>query len=123
MGDDDLVAGVERGGERQVERLGDADGDQYLAGRVIGLAIHPVQVLGEGAAEFYEARVGGIVGLSLLQRLYARLHDGLGGVEIGLSDAQADHVIHRRRDVEEATDAGRRDGGDTIRYEAANGVH
>ena len=34
--------------------------------------------------------------------------DVLGRVEVGLADAQADDVVHRGQDVEEAPDAGRR---------------
>ncbi len=63
------------------------------------------------------------MGLPLFQRLDAGPQDRLRGLEIGLANAQADHVLHRGRDVEEATDAGWRDGGDALRDEVSNAVH
>ena len=56
---------------------------------------------------------------SLAQALDARLHDDPWRVEVRLADTEADDVVHRREDVEEAPDAGRRDdqhalGEDTL---------
>ena len=41
--------------------------------------------------------------------------DLLGRVEVGLADAEADDVVHRREDVEEAPDPRRRHGQHALR--------
>ena len=115
---DHLVARVDGGPDRHVQRLGGADGDQDLLGRVVPDAVQPLDVVRQGAAKLDRAVVAGVVGPARGQAVLAGLDHLLGRVEVGLAHAQADDVGHRRQDVEEAADARARDLVDPARQDA-----
>ena len=58
------------------------------------------------------------MGPTLAQRLDPGLHDHAGRVEVRLAHAEADDVVHRGQDVEEAADARWRHGMDALRQGA-----
>src|SRR4051794_4678528 len=64
------------------------------------------------------AEVARVVRPALSKALDARLDDDPRRVEVGLPDAEADDVVHRRGDVEEPPDTGRRDDPDPLRQDA-----
>ena len=103
--EDDLVTRVARRAQRQVDRLGRPDRDQQLGGRVVVDAVSRLEVARQGPPQLERPEVAGVVGAALAQALHARLDDDPRRVEVGLADAQADDVVHRRRDVEEPADA------------------
>ncbi len=113
--EDDLVAGIAGRAEGQVHGLRRADRDQDLARRVVADAVEPLQVIRQGPPQLDGPVVRGVVGAALAQALDAGLDDVAGRVEVGLADTEADDVVHRCRDVEEAPDTGRRDGMDPLR--------
>ena len=102
---DHLVARIAGRPEGEVDRLGGADRDQDFAGRIVLDAVAPLQMIRESAAQFDSPVVGGVVGPSAAEAGDARLDDRLGSIEVGLPDAQADDVLHRGQDVEEAANA------------------
>ena len=108
LGHDDLVTGVHDGGEAGRQRLTRADGDDDLALRVVGHAVAPLDVLGQGAAQLDRPVVAGVVRAPGPQGRDARLHDHGRRVEVRLADAKADDVGHGVEDVEELADAGGR---------------
>jgi hypothetical protein len=65
-GDDDFVAGVEHGGQRQIERLRDPDGDQDFAAGIVFDAVAQPQMVGDRRAQFDRPRVGGVVSIAPL---------------------------------------------------------
>ena len=103
--EDDLVAGVAGRSQREVQRLRGADRDEDLGRRVVADAVAAVQVGGEGAAQLDRPVVAGVVRATLAQRLDAGLDDDPRRIEVGLADPEADDVVHRGHDVEEAADA------------------
>ena len=113
--EDDLVAGSHVATQRQVDRLGGADGDEDLGRRVVPHAVAPLDVRPRARAAAPRPVVGGVVRPARAEALDARLDDLRRRVEVGLADAQADDVVHRRGDVEEAPDARRRDLSDATR--------
>jgi hypothetical protein len=62
-------------------------------------------MLREVLAQLGGARVGGVVGLAMFQGVDTRSENALGRDEIGLADAERDHVFHRGRDVEKPANA------------------
>ena len=107
---DDLVTGVAGRPQREVQRLGGTDRDQDLGRRVVPDVVATLQVVGEGAAQLDRPVVAGVVRPALAKRFDAGLDDDPRRIEVRLADAQADDVVHRRGDVEEAPDARRRHG-------------
>ena len=86
----DLVAGVEQGGEGVVDRLLAAVGDQHLLGRHLVAAV--AGRLGhDGLLQVREAAGGGV---TVVRRVVARGDGGsddvVGGGEVGLTGAEAD---------------------------------
>jgi hypothetical protein len=112
--EDDLVAGVAGRPQREVDRLRRADGDQDLVLGRVADAVAALEVGRDGATQLERPVVAGVVGAALAQALDARLDHVARRVEVRLPDAQADHVVHGRRDVEEPADAGRRDAADAL---------
>jgi hypothetical protein len=112
--EDDLVARIAGRPQGEVHRLRGPDGDQDLGRRVVRHAIAALQVLRERAPELDRAEVGRVVRPALAPALDARLDDLAWGVEVRLPHPEADDVVHRRDDVEEAADARRRHRADTL---------
>ena len=110
----DLVARVAGRAQGEVDGLGRADRDQDLGRRVVPDAVQPLEMRGQGPPELDGAEVRGVVGPALAQALDARLDDLARGVEVGLPHPEADDVVHRREDVEEAADARRRHHADAL---------
>ena len=108
--EDHLVARVAGRPQREVDGLRGADRDQQLRRRVVGDAVAPLEVRGERAPQLDRAVVARVVGPAVVERADAGGDDPLGRVEVGLPHPEADDVVHRREDVEEAADSRRRDG-------------
>ena len=121
LGDDHLVAGVQDGRQRQVERLGAANGHQRLRFRVVDDAIELRPLGSDRLPQLQDAGVGGVARLPAAQRSDAGLADHRRRDEIRLADAQRDDVLHRRGDVEEFADAGRRHSGHPARNAIRHG--
>ena len=75
----------------------------------------------DGAAQFDQAEVRGVMRLALFQRVDGGFADVPGRVEIRLADAERDDVLHRLDDVEEIADARARDPAHVIGDEVALG--
>ena len=84
-------------------------GDQDLGVRVVVDAVHALDVLRERASQLEGAVVAGVVRAARSERADALLDDLRRRGEVGLTDAEADHVRHGGDHVEELADAGRRD--------------
>ena len=104
-----LVARVEQRPQRQVQRLADADRDEHLVVRVVFGAEVLADVAGQRAAQVEVAEVAGVMRRAAFEREDGGFAHVPGRVEVRLADAQADHVLHRRDDVEEVADARARD--------------
>ena len=113
--EDDLVTRVAGGAQREVDRLRGADRDQQLGRRVVVDAVQALQVAGQRLAELERPVVARVVGAPFAEALDARLHDRPGRVEIGLPHPEADDVVHRGEDVEEAADPRWRHDPDAFR--------
>ena len=83
--EDDLVARVAGGPQREVQRLGRPDRDEDLARRVVADAVASLEVIGERSPQLERAVVARVVGAALAQRLDAGLDDDPGRVEVGLA--------------------------------------
>ena len=77
-------------------------------------AVQALEVRRQRPPELDGAEVRRVVGPALAQALDARLDDLARRVEVGLPHPEADDVVHRREDVEEAADARRRHGADAL---------
>ena len=105
LGDEHLVPGVDEAAHAQVDGLAAAHGHQDL---LVGVVLHVIvagKEIGDLLAQLEKTPVGGVAGAALFQRLDARLPDMPGGVEVGLSHRQGDHVLHLVGDVEKLPDA------------------
>jgi hypothetical protein len=105
VGHDHFVAGIEQCAQRRINTLADAHGDHDLGARVILKPVAPLEVGRDGLTQLQCAVVGGVVGLTLLDGLDARLANVVRSDEIRLADAEGDDVLHGSRDVEEPADA------------------
>ena len=118
--DDDLVTRVNDSRHRQVERFRHAHGDEQLGFRVVPDAIELLEVAGQRAAQLDRARVGRVMRFALAQAVHPGTDDLGWRHKIRLADAQADDVLHRRGDFEEAAETGRRNvsdlGGDQVAH-------
>ncbi len=100
-----FVAGIQQRAQGEVDRLGDADGDDDFGARIVGDAEVLLHVAADGRAQLGQAEIGGVVRAALLERIDRRLADVPGRVEIGLADAEGDDLLLLRDDVEKLTDA------------------
>ena len=104
-----LVARVKQRPQRQVQRLAHADRDEHLVVRVVFGAKRLADIAGQGAPQVEVAEVAGVMRRAAFEREDGGFAHVPGRVEVGLADAQADHVLHGRDQVEEVADAGARD--------------
>ncbi len=112
LGYDDLVARVQNGVKGQLGGFADPDGDQDFGDGVIRRTIiQPTPMRQNRFPQFQEAGIVRIGSVSGPQGPHTRLHYRSGRDKIGFAYAQADDVIHRGRDLEEAPDGGCRQGG------------
>ena len=107
--EDHLVAGIAGRPQGEVDRLRGADGDEDLGRRVVADAVATVEVRRQRPAQLDRPVVARVVGPAAHQAGHAGLDDVGRRVEVGLADPEADDVVHRRQDVEEPADPGRRD--------------
>ena len=107
-GDDDLVPRLQQTAEGQIQALTAAHGDQGLADGLILQVKPPLQIAADGPAQVGESGVGGVLGKALFQGVDARIPDVPGGLEVRLSHAQGDGVVHLRHDVKVFPNAGGR---------------
>jgi hypothetical protein len=82
-----------------------ADGDDDFVFRRVADGINFLDVFADGAAQFDEAEVRGVMRLALFQRVDAGLADVPGRVEIRFADAERDGVLHLGDDVKKVADA------------------
>ncbi len=118
---DDLVAGIEGGAQAGVDTLGGADRDEQLGAGIVGDAVSVLEVGGDQLPELQHPAVGGVVRLPRLQAGDGGTGDRLRGREVGLTDGEADDVLHLGQHVEEAPDAGRRHGTHAVVQEVGGG--
>ncbi len=90
-GDDDFVTGVDGGGDGVVTGVFGAAVDADLFGGVLK-AVVEVEFGGEGLAEFEEAGALGVAGLAVVEGLNGGLDDVGGGIEVGLTSAEAENI-------------------------------
>jgi hypothetical protein len=88
---DDFVAGVQRRHEGVEDHRLAARGDVNLVG-FVGQAILARELGHDGGLQFRHAVGVGVFGLAAIDGLDGRRLDVVGGVEVGLAGAQADHV-------------------------------
>ena len=106
--------GIAGRAQREVHGLRCPDRDEDLVLGRVPDAVQLVQVVRERAPQLDRAEVARVVGAALAQALDARLDDLAGRVEVRLPHPEADDVVHRRDDVEEAADPGRRHGAHAL---------
>ena len=104
-----FLAGVDERTQREIQRLADADGDEHFVVGVVFRAEILGDVFGQRPAQFDVAEVAGVMRRATFKREDGGLADVPGRVEVGLANAQTDHVLHGRDDVEEIADARARD--------------
>ncbi len=121
IGAQHLVALIDDGGERDVQRFADAGGRDDLGAGVVVDAVQALQVARDGGAQLDEAIVGRVVGLAILDALDGGLANLVRGDEVRLAHAERDHALHAREEVKEAPDAGGGDGLDVLGDVAAVG--
>jgi hypothetical protein len=83
----------------------DADGDDDLVFRRVADVEILLDVFADGAAQFDQAEVRGVMRLALFERVNAGLADVPGRVEIRFADAERDGVLHLGHDVKKVADA------------------
>ena len=105
--EDDLVAGIAGCPQGEVHRLRRADGDQHLGRGVVGDAVAPLEVGRERLPELERPVVARVMRPAVVKRADAGRDDPLRRIEVRLPYPEADDVVHRREDVEEAADPGR----------------
>ena len=110
LGHDHLVAGVNDGAERHVNRLAAADGDENLGLRLIMQAEAAVEIGGDACAQLGQTAVGGIVGLVFDNRIHTCVGDVIGRRKIRLPDGERNHILPPAEHIKELADAGRLDG-------------
>ena len=101
-----FVARVDDRRQRDVERLADAGRDDDLRARVVVHAVQPVEVPRDGMPQLDEPVVGGVVRLAILDAANRGLANLVRRHEVRLPDAQRDHALHARKQVEEPPDPG-----------------
>ncbi len=90
-GNDDLVAGVQRGEKRVVDHLLAAGPDDDLRGLVVE-AVLALELAGDRLAQGHDAGDRGVLGLAAADGRDGGFLDVVGGVEIGLADGEADDI-------------------------------
>ena len=109
---DHLFARIEQRAQREIDRLGHADGDEHLGRRVVRNVEEPADVARDRLAQRKQAEVRGVGRLAFFQRVDGGLADVPRGDEVRLADAQRDHAFAALHEFEEITDAGARNARD-----------
>ena len=103
-GDDDLIPGVQHGGQADKQALRGPDGQDDFIGR-IAEAVGPLLKFGDGLQHVGVAVAGGIVGVVPVQGGLGGLLDHVGGVLVRLADGQgtgAGGVPHQEGETADA---------------------
>jgi hypothetical protein len=117
-----LVAGIDQCADSNINRFGHTDrDDDFVLGPVADVEI-VFDVTIDGAAQFDEAKVRGVVRLAFFQRVNRRFANMPGRVKIRLADAERDHVLHLRDDFKKVADA-RAGQVDDVSGDVTRGVH
>ena len=111
IGHEDLVARIEQEAHGLVQRLGRADRDPHLFELDVK-AVLARELLDDRRAQLGNAGVGRVVRDVVGPALRAGGEDVRRDREVGLADAEGDHVIEFDRDLEDAADPGCRHRGD-----------
>ena len=120
---EDLVAGVERRAQEDIERLGDADGPEDLGLGIVFRTVITGDVARDLLAELLGAAVVRVGSATLLKRSDRGLADMIRRDEVRLADAERDRVLHLGDDGEEIADARLGQGRDMPRHETSGGIH
>src|SRR5438552_5125113 len=124
IGNDHLIAVVERRAQREVDRLRNADGDEDLALGVVSDAPKLLGVIADCLTQRTDAVVGGVFRLPVLYRADRRLAKALRRDEIRLADAERDDAFGAGDEIEEAPDPARGDALDLrVRERTTSGSH
>ena len=89
IGEDDFVARIEQGGEKDHHGRGRTGEDQHLVGMQAD-TIAPLVIGAQMFAQLHIAQGVGVVGLPFVQGLEGSLTDALGRIEIGFAQFQVD---------------------------------
>ena len=110
---DHLVALFNQRAEREVDRLTAAHGDKRLLRGAVCKRKTPFVVVGDLPEQIGKAAVRRVPGSALFQTADTLVADMPRGLEIGLADAQRNHMIHLVGDIKEFADTRRTDRTDT----------
>src|SRR5207245_7573449 len=122
--DDHFVAVVECRPQREIDRLGHADGHEDLALGVVPDASQLLGVLADRFAQRADAVVGRVLGLTLFDGPDRGLAEALGRDEVRLADPQRDDALGSRDQIEKAPDPARRDALDlSVRERTTTGCY
>ncbi len=111
---DHLVPRIQYRTEGDVERLGDADGDEDLRLGIVGHAELLLNVLADRHAQRFEAEVGGVARLALFERANHRLADRPRRRFVRLADAKGNDIAATDDEFEKVANAGARQIADDL---------
>ncbi len=111
---EDFVAGIQNGEHGCLHRLAHAHGGKHLRLHVVRHAISILQIGYDRLAKVLASGVGGVTCGAVVERVDTGLHSGLRRHEVGLTNAQRDHIIHGGGNLKEAPDSAGRRGANTF---------
>ena len=124
VGDDHLVAVVERGAQREIDGFRNTDGDEDLALRVVPNAAQLLGVVADCLTQWTNAVVRRVFRLPVLDRPDRGLAEAVRRDEVRFTDAERDDAFGSRDQVEEPSDPARRYALDLrVRERTASGSH
>ena len=89
-----LVTGIQKSPQCEIDRLGDADGDEDFGERLVGNLEMTTHIVGDRAAKTGQAEIRSVAGATALEGENRRLADMPWGCEIGFSDAERNDIVH-----------------------------
>ena len=107
-----LVARVEQSTQRDVDRFGNSDRDEDLAGGVVLDIKKAADIFRDRFAQREQAKVGGVGCLTFFQRIDRRLADVPRRGKVRLADAEGNDIVAPLHEFKEIADPGARDRGD-----------
>ena len=111
IGDQDLVAGIQKGSHGGIGSLAHTDGHQDLFRRVLHIVV-PLQLFGDCLAQLRGAIVGGVKHIAPADAVIGGILDDLRSVKIGPADLHVDdvlpHLLHLIGPLHHHADAGER---------------
>ena len=100
-----LVAGIDERAAREIERFAHADGDDDFVFRRVADGIIFLDVFADGAAQFNQTEIRGVMRFTFFQRVNAGFANVPRRVEIWFADAERNDILHLRDDFEKVADA------------------